>query len=240
MFDTLERYRWLLVALLALPLLIAIGVLLGRRFNGPDPLVIEPGRLPPGQLAVYVTGAVNHPGVYTLTDGDRWIDAVAAAGGATSDADLANVNLAKRAADEDQVDVPRLGQPTRAVAGAVQSPGALVDLNTADATALEDAPRRRRNPRPEDHPVAHRRRPLHPGRRPRPPQTPPGLRLPGHRRARRRPLMALAYLALAWLLGVATAALTNGDWLAIAATTIAFAATTLALRLRNAVGMPRL
>jgi competence protein ComEA len=139
-FDTLERYRWAIVALLALPLLVAIGVLIGSRSNGPDPLVITPGDVPPADLRVYVTGEVHNPGVYALAAGARWIDAVNAAGGALDDADLAAVNLSKRAADEDEVVVPRLGQPAPVVAGAAQSPGPVVDLNAATQADLEALP----------------------------------------------------------------------------------------------------
>ena len=47
--------------------------------------------------------------------------------------------------------------------------------------------------------------------------------------------MALAYLALAWLLGIAAAAFTDGDWLAITAAAALLAAATLALRSRHHV-----
>ena len=129
--DSYERYRWLVVVLLAAPLVFALGWMLRERWNDPDPLTIETSS---GEIQVYVTGAVQHPGVYPLADGSRWIDAVEAAGGATGDADLAGVNLAKRAQDEDQVNVPLAGS----VAGASQAP--LIDLNTADAKALEGLP----------------------------------------------------------------------------------------------------
>ena len=76
MLDALERYRWAVVVLLALPLAVGIGVLIGQRTDDPDPLVIEPGSVTPGELQVYVTGAVNNPGVYPLNDGARWIDAL--------------------------------------------------------------------------------------------------------------------------------------------------------------------
>jgi competence protein ComEA len=135
--DALERYRWLLVVVLAAPLLFAIGWMLRGRWNDPDPLTIETSALPAGDIQVYVTGAVQHPGVYPLPDGSRWIDALDAAGGGTSDADLAGVNLAKRAQDEDQVVVPRAGT---AVAGAVQAPGTPVNLNTASEADLEKLP----------------------------------------------------------------------------------------------------
>ena len=95
--DLLERYRWLIVAVFAVPLLIGIGFLLEDRFSGPEPLEIDLGEVPAEEISVYVTGAVQRPGVYPMDDGDRWIDALEDAGGATEDADLAAVDLARRA-----------------------------------------------------------------------------------------------------------------------------------------------
>ena len=140
MSDALERYRWLLVAVLAVPLLVGIGVLLGRRLDDPGALTIRTGDLPAGDVRVYVTGAVRNPGVYPLADGSRWVDALEAAGGATADADLAAVNLAKRAQDEDKIVVPRSGETGTAVLGAGESPGPLVNLNTASLLILEALP----------------------------------------------------------------------------------------------------
>lgn len=138
MLDALERYRWAVVVLLAVPLAVGIGVLIGQRVEDPEPLVIEPGAVAPGELQVYVTGAVNSPGVYPLDDGARWIDALEAAGGATAEADLTRVNLAKRALDEDQIVVPRVGES--AVLGAASTPGTLVNINTATQDELESLP----------------------------------------------------------------------------------------------------
>src|SRR4051812_24731737 len=45
-----------------------------------------------GTIKVYIVGAVAHPGVYDLHDGDRIEDAVRRAGGAMADADLEAVN----------------------------------------------------------------------------------------------------------------------------------------------------
>ncbi len=61
-------------------------------------------------LAVYVTGAVNAPGVYYLGQGRRVVDAVEAAGGATSDADLARVNLAALLEDGARIYIPKVGE----------------------------------------------------------------------------------------------------------------------------------
>ena len=58
------------------------------------------------KLRVYVAGAVRHPGVYPLETGDRLVDGVEAAGGATGDADLEAVNLAIRVEDEGYYYIP--------------------------------------------------------------------------------------------------------------------------------------
>ena len=136
MSDLLERYRWFVVALFALPLAIGIGFLIRDRLSDPEPLQLDLAEVPAEEIRVYITGAVQRPGVYPLTDGDRWIDALEAAGGPSEDADLAAVDLARRARDEDTILVPRLGQT--AVAPAQQGP--LVNINTADADGLETLP----------------------------------------------------------------------------------------------------
>ena len=133
----LERYRWLVVALLAAPLLVGIGVLLHDRLSGPQPLEIRSDPIPIADLRVYVAGAVRNPGVYPLPDGDRGIDALEAAGGPTADADLAAVNLARRAHDEDSVVIPRLGG-SAVVSGVSRGP--LLDINTASEADLMDLP----------------------------------------------------------------------------------------------------
>ena len=130
MADILERYRWFIVGVLAFPLAVGIGFLLSDRLNGPGSLQLD---LPPEELRVYVTGAVQHPGVYPLSNGERWIYALGAAGGPTEDADLTAVDLARRARDEETVKVPRLGQT--AVSGVSRGP--LIDINVASAAELE-------------------------------------------------------------------------------------------------------
>jgi len=135
--DVLERYRWLIAGLLAVPLLSGVFLLLEDRLSEPAPYVIEADADLPVDIRVYITGAVRNPGVYPLSADARWIDALEVAGGATDDADLTAVNLARRVQDEDQIVVPVLGgRPV--VAGASQGP--LVNINTADAAALESLP----------------------------------------------------------------------------------------------------
>ena len=57
-------------------------------------------------LRVYIAGAVKNPDVYTLQPGDRLVDAVQAAGGATAGANLNAVNLAIRVQDEGYYYIP--------------------------------------------------------------------------------------------------------------------------------------
>lgn len=97
----------------------------------------SPGSAAP-MVVVHVVGAVAEPGVVSLEAGARVADAVAAAGGATAEADLAAVNLARVLTDGEQVVVPLPGAV--AGGGAVDGGPALVDLNRADADALDALP----------------------------------------------------------------------------------------------------
>lgn len=136
MADQLERYRWLIVAVFSVPLLSGIAYLLNERLDEPPALQISEGQAVPGDVRVYITGAVQKPGVYSVEDGDRWIDALEIAGGATSEADLNAVNLSQRAEDEDHIFVPVVGGA--AVAGASQGP--LININTSGEAELQSLP----------------------------------------------------------------------------------------------------
>ena len=61
----------------------------------------------PAGLLVHVVGAVEHPGLYRMTRGDRVYDAIASAGGLSVEADITRLpNLAGRLKDGEQVKVP--------------------------------------------------------------------------------------------------------------------------------------
>ncbi|RPF28798.1 competence protein ComEA [Georgenia muralis] len=107
-------------------------------------------------LVVHVAGAVARPGVVELPSGSRVGEAVEAAGGASPDAELAAVNLARPLVDGEQVFVPVQGQGvpgsqagpvpglssgTGAAAGAgAPAPPSPIDLNTATAADLDALP----------------------------------------------------------------------------------------------------
>ncbi|MBC7291047.1 MAG: ComEA family DNA-binding protein [Actinotalea sp.] len=101
-----------------------------------------------GQVVlVHVVGRVHQPGVVELPAGSRVVDAVTAAGGATTEADLSGLNLARPVVDGEQVVVPRPGEdvPPVDVAGPAP-PGApgpasgVTDLNRASVAELEALP----------------------------------------------------------------------------------------------------
>jgi len=112
--------------------------------SGPAGVMASPEA---GTVYVQVVGQVARPGLYQVRDGDRVMDAVAAAGGFTPAADQAGINLARVVADGEQLIVPAVGEAPPAAATAVSggggaaAPGAKVNINTADATALETLPR---------------------------------------------------------------------------------------------------
>jgi len=118
-----------------------------------------------GSVVVHVAGAVRHAGIVRLPLGDRVTDAVDGAGGATGEADLSRVNLARVLVDGERVYVPSVGEaePPQTLDGGVGpapdgtggavaggtgtgtgvgggGPGAVVDLNTADQATLETLP----------------------------------------------------------------------------------------------------
>ena len=62
------------------------------------------------KVIVHVIGEVNNPGVVTLDEGARIIDAINAAGGKTEEADLSKVNLAYIVEDGTQIYIPRINE----------------------------------------------------------------------------------------------------------------------------------
>lgn len=155
-----------LLGLLTALVLVGGSTLLWRRTE-PPPIVLHPPPtaaptatpLPtatPAPIIVFVSGAVVRAGIYSLAPTARVADAIAAAGGVTSEANSAIVNQAEPLWDGAQVHVPTLAttatsapEPPTGVSGVaaggapavVQSGGGgLINLNTATATELEALP----------------------------------------------------------------------------------------------------
>ncbi|WP_315099100.1 helix-hairpin-helix domain-containing protein [uncultured Cellulomonas sp.] len=132
-------------------LLVAGGVALRATSLAPGPAVVLPTPAPSGlvptvaaspgaELVVDVVGAVAAPGVVRLPEGSRVVDALTAAGGATADAQVSALNLARLLVDGEQIAVPRPGERTEGADAEAGAGDGLVDLNTADAAALDALP----------------------------------------------------------------------------------------------------
>lgn len=125
----------------------------------------SPGATTAKIVMVHVAGQVARPGVVTLTEGDRVVDALALAGGSLPGADVQRINLARRVGDGEQLYVPRPGETVPAVPGGAglagsagpgsggapgsAAPGSgagpsggmpVIDLNTADLAAFDGLP----------------------------------------------------------------------------------------------------
>lgn len=94
------------------------------------------------EVTVHAAGAVATPGVYRLPSGSRVADLLSAAGGATGEADLDQLNLAAPLADGERILVPRRGEvvPAGADATSAGPTSTKVDINTATAAELDKLP----------------------------------------------------------------------------------------------------
>jgi competence protein ComEA len=89
-------------------------------------------------IRVQVEGSVVNAGVYELHEGDRLIDAIAAAGGPSADAAVDQLNLARRVRDEERVTVPRASTAQSALG--VNAVSGKININTATAQQLDSLP----------------------------------------------------------------------------------------------------
>lgn len=88
-------------------------------------------------IYVHVCGRVKNPGLISLPANSRVIDAVNAAGGMYDDADIDNINLAKKLNDEDKIYIPVFGENTDSE---YISENKKININTADMQMLTSLP----------------------------------------------------------------------------------------------------
>lgn len=94
------------------------------------------------KVFVHVVGAVHEPGVLELKADARVVDAIEAAGGVVDGAAVGAINLARRVVDGEQINVPTEASVNATSSAATNSgaPNSLLNINTADANALESLP----------------------------------------------------------------------------------------------------
>lgn len=94
------------------------------------------------ELVVDICGAVLNPGVFTLEEGSRVIDAVTLAGGLLDSADRKTINLARVLTDGEQIYIPEMGEEveTDSLMDDPQSgknPEGKININSASQRELE-------------------------------------------------------------------------------------------------------
>ncbi|MBR4670523.1 MAG: helix-hairpin-helix domain-containing protein [Butyrivibrio sp.] len=110
----------------------------------------------PEDIIVYVCGAVNDPGVYTLSSNSRADDAVTTAGGFSEEADINYVNLAAPISDGSKLFIPTK-EEVQSSGGSIKEPSigeggqddlypnsssndGLININTASKEELKTLP----------------------------------------------------------------------------------------------------
>jgi competence protein ComEA len=153
--DKPSQFRWKIgltsgLALVAVVVVLAVAAHLFRQAGPVAQTLVTPVLLnesPQGleqapittSVLVHVVGAVNQPGVVELPENSRVLDALTKAGGATDEADLSSINLARIVYDGEQIVVPRPGEtPTGGTEGGTSGP---ISLSRADQATLETLPR---------------------------------------------------------------------------------------------------
>lgn len=157
MSESLARYRPYILMMLLFVIVLAGTVFYFTHRTEPVPVTITtptPRATPTtATLIVDVRGAVNKPGVYSLTAGSRVQDALALAGDVLANADTRTLNLARKLNDGEQIYVPQIGEappaPASTVsssrAGAARTPTASapigkINVNTATLDELDKLP----------------------------------------------------------------------------------------------------
>ena len=99
---TPNQKRGLLVVS-ALLLIISFFIVIRGNSEPPEIEITSPVIVQEVEIFVDVAGAVNNPGVYSLSGKSRVIDAIKAAGDSAPGADLSTINLARIVSDGEQI-----------------------------------------------------------------------------------------------------------------------------------------
>ena len=124
-----------LVAAIVLVLSVFI-VIRGNTQSSAAPEIV-PVTIAEPEIFVDVTGAVNKPGVYTLSGKSRVIDAIKAAGDSAPGADLSTINLARVLNDGEQIYVDSVVMNSSGQRVSKKTPSGPININRATARQLD-------------------------------------------------------------------------------------------------------
>ena len=121
----------------AIVLLLSVFIVIRGNTQSSAAPEIVPVTIAEPEIFVDVTGAVNKPGVYTLTGKSRVIDAIKAAGDSAPGADLSTINLARVLNDGEQIYVDSLVVNSSGQRVSKKTPSGPININRATARQLD-------------------------------------------------------------------------------------------------------
>lgn len=138
----MPMFRRSMLVILSVAVLMIVGTALA--ITGKDEaaeLEIPKEKVPVATVTVYVSGAVNKPGVVTLQAGERVVSAVKKCGDVLPTADINAVNMAAELTDGMQIIIPELtAVGGNSVVGKVSSAVDKVNINRANEQELDRLP----------------------------------------------------------------------------------------------------
>lgn len=126
-----------LAAIGALTILFSIFIVVRGNSEPVAPVEIVPITIAEPEIFVDVAGAVNRPGVYSLTGKSRVIDAIKAAGDSAPGADLSTINLARVLNDGEQIYVDSTVVNSAGKRVSKKVPTGPININRATARQLD-------------------------------------------------------------------------------------------------------
>ena len=121
----------------AIVLLLSLFIVIRGNTQSSAAPEIVPVTIAEPEIFVDVAGAVNKPGVYTLTGKSRVIDAIKAAGDSAPGADLSTINLARVLNDGEQIYVDSLVVNSSGQRVSKKTPSGPININRATARQLD-------------------------------------------------------------------------------------------------------
>ena len=121
----------------AIVLLLSVFIVIRGNTQSSAAPEIVPVTIAEPEIFVDVTGAVNKPGVYTLSGKSRVIDAIKAAGDSAPGADLSTINLARVLNDGEQIYVDSLVMNSSGQRVSKKTPSGPININRATARQLD-------------------------------------------------------------------------------------------------------
>jgi competence protein ComEA len=126
-----------LAAIGAVAILFSIFIVVRGNSEATAPVEIVPITIAEPEIFVDVAGAVNRPGVYSLTGKSRVIDAIKAAGDTAPGADLSTINLARVLNDGEQIYVDSIVVNSAGKRVSKKVPTGPININRATARQLD-------------------------------------------------------------------------------------------------------